>query len=462
MRTSIRRPAHDLRNTQASPRSAVRRPAIRAAAALGVVGVLTLSGCGGTTLDNITVGPGKGWPTTYHDARNSAASPVTGSRHLTLNWTRPIGGPAATATTVGPDGQMFVTTDLDTDCIAPTPAGGALFSFQMPTGRKRFCDPMGPSAIYSASAIDGATNVYVGDDGSMNSINALGQPRWRTPVAGVPISVQFTGDSHVLTVTQSGQIDVLNRQTGDRMAATFQLLGWPDPLAHPDLPRPADGQGLQDCATGGPQCAVANVSAIDPSGNFYATAWRPGSPVASLVALRYADKQIRQLWSADMLTNGSATSPALSSDGKTVYVGDNSGRLLAVDASNGHTKWVQPLGFSPQGAISEQDGLLIPGGNGGHLMALRDKGTGAEIAWERKDLQLSGQPVQTAGGTGYTVSPIGGALHLVTFDTTTGSTIASAVLPGAQGTTTGTSVGAKGQVVITTRVGEIYVFKPDK
>lgn len=462
MRTSISRLARDLRITQ-EPSPAVRHPAFRAAAALGVVGVLAVSGCGGTTLDNITVGPGKGWPSAFHDAHNSAASPVTGSRHLTLNWTRPIGGPVAAPTTIGPDGQLFVTTNLDTGCVAPTPTGGAVFGFQMPTGRKRFCDPIGPSAIYSGSAVDGATNVYLGDDGGATSINALGQPRWRTPVAGVPISVQFTGDSHVLTVTQFGQIDVLNRQTGDRMVPTFQLLGWPDFLAHPDLPRPPDGQGLPDCATGGPQCAVANVSAIDEnSGSFYATVWRPGSPVASLVALRYADKQIRQQWSADMLINGSATSPALSPDGKTVYVGDNCGRLIAVDASSGHTKWVQPLGFSPQGAISDQDGLLIPGGGDGHLMALRDRGASAEIAWERKDLRLSGQPVQTAGGTGYAVSPMGGALNLVTFDTTTGSTVASAVLPGAKGTTTGTSVGAKGQVVVTTRVGEIYVFKPDR
>jgi len=459
VRTSIRRPAHAPRSTA----TAVRRPAFRAAAALGVVGVLALSGCGGTTLDNITVGPGKGWPTTFHDGRNSAASPVTGSRHLALRWSRPIGGPAAAAATVGPDGEVFVTTHIDTGCIGQPGGIGALFGFQMPTGRKRFCDPLGPDAMYAASAIDGATNVYVGDDGGVYSMNNIGQPRWRTPVAGVPISVQFTSDSHVLTVTQSGQVDVLNRQTGDRMVPTFQLLGWPNFLAHPDLPLPPDGQGLPDCATGGPQCPVANVSAIDAaSGRFYATVWRPGSPTASLVALRYADKQIRQEWSADILVNGSATSPALSPDGKTVYVGDNSDRLIAVDASDGHPKWVQPLGFSPQGAISEQGGLLIPGGDDGHLMALHDKGTSAEIAWERKDLQLSGQPVQSAGSTGYVVSPMGGALNLVTFDTSTGSTVASAVLPDAQGTTTGTAIGAKGQVVVTTRVGEIYVFKPDR
>jgi outer membrane protein assembly factor BamB len=448
------------------PRTAVRRPAFRAAAtlsALSAVGALALSGCGGTKFDDITVGPGKGWPSAFHDGRNSATSPVTGSRHLALSWSRPIGGPAAAPTILGPDDQLFVTTDIDTSCVGVPHATGAIFSFQMLSGRKRACDEMGPDSIYAGSAVDGLANAYVGDDGGVYSMNALGQPRWRTPVAGVPISVQFTGDSQVLTVTQSGQIDVLNRQTGDPMVPTFQLLGEPNFLAHPDLPRPPDGDGLQDCATGGPQCPVANISAIDEStGRFYVTVWRPGSPTASLVALRYADKQIRQEWSADVLTGGCATSPTLSPDGKTVYVGDNSGRLLAADTSDGHTKWVQSLGFSPQGGISDDNGLLVPSGDDGHLMAIRDKGGSAEIAWERKDLTLRGRPVQTAGNTGYVVSPIGNELNLVTFDTTTGNTVASAVLPGAEGTTTGTSVGDKGDVVVTTRVGEIYVFKPEQ
>ena len=94
-------------------------------------------------------------------------------------------------------------------------------------------------------------------------------------------------------------------------------------------------------------------------------------------------------------------------------------------------------------------------------VALRDDGDKVRIAWERKDLQLRGRPAQTAGDTGYVVSPIGDALNLVTFDTRTGTTVASAVLPGAQGTTTGTSVGQKGEVVVTSRVGQIYVFKPE-
>lgn len=432
------------------------------AAVLALAGLVAV-GCGTGGLDNTSVGPGKGWPTAFHDAHNSATSPVTGSRQLILSWSRPIGGPVVNPTTVGADGQMFLTTTIDSDCVGNPGHNGAIFSFQILSGRKRFCNQLGAGARATASAVDGATNVYLGDDGGVDSFTALGQPRWRTPVAGVPVSAQFTGDGKVLTVTQLGQIDVLERQTGDRGVPTVQLLGEPDYLAHPDLPRPPDNQGLDDCATGGPRCPVANVSAVDQrTGRFYVTLWRPGTAVASLVALRYADREVRQDWSRDLLTKGSATSPALSADGTTVYLGDNDGQLIAVDAADGHPKWQRPLGFSPRGSISCDNGLLIPGGDEGHLIAVRDRGTTADIAWDRPDLPLRGRPAQAAGHTGYTVAAAGDVLELVTFDTRDGTTVASDVLPGAKGSTAGIAIGDRGEVVVTTHLGEVYAFKPQR
>ncbi|WP_431953153.1 PQQ-binding-like beta-propeller repeat protein [Nocardia lijiangensis] len=430
------------------------RSRVRVVAALAAMGALVSSACG-TDVDDITVGPGTGWPAAYHDGRNSGVSPVTGARSLTFSWSRPAAGPIEQPVTLGAEGQLFLTTRTANGC--------AILSFQMLTGRKRFCDVLGPNAISSPTAVDGVSNVYVGDDGAVSSYNYLGQPRWRTPVAGVPVSVQFTGDSRLLTITQSGQVDVLDRQTGLRTAPTVQLLGEPDFLDNPDLTRPASGQGLDDCATGGPQCPIANISAIDTStGRFYVTVWQPGSPRAALAALRYADNRIQQEWRVELLTEGSATGPALSADGGTVYVGDNSERLIAVDAADGRTKWVRPLGFTPSGGISVSgDGLIIPAGDEGYLLALRDTGEGAETVWERKDLALRGVPVQTAGDTGYTAAAIGDGLNLITFDTGTGATIDSDVLPGARGTTTGTSVGAQGEVVVATRIGEVFVFKPE-
>ncbi|MET7767769.1 PQQ-binding-like beta-propeller repeat protein [Nocardia sp. NPDC005366] len=425
------------------------------AAVLAALGAIVVTGCG-TDVDDITVGAGRGWPAAYHDGRNGGVTSVTGARRMALSWSRPSGGPIERPVTIGPEGQLFLTTR--------TPRGCAILSLQMPTGRKRFCDPLGPNTVSSPSVVDGVSNVYVGDDGAVNSFNYLGQPRWRTPVAGVPVSVQFTGDGKLLTVTQSGQVDVLSRQTGQRAVTTVQLLGEPDFLAYPALARPAPGQGLEDCPAGGPQCPVANISAVDAeSGRFFLTLWKPGKPVAALVALRYRDGKVVQEWSADLLTEGSGTSPAVSADGSTVYVGDNSDRLIALDAADGRTKWVRSLGFAPRGGISvSADGLIIPAGDDGYLLALRDNGDRSEIVWERKDLALRGIPVQTAGETGYTVAAIGTGLNLVTFDTSTGETIDSDVLPGGTGTTTGTSISAQGEVVLATRIGEVFTFAPER
>ncbi|MEV6058646.1 PQQ-binding-like beta-propeller repeat protein [Nocardia asteroides] len=428
------------------------RTRTRVVASLAAAGVVALAGCG-TDVDDITVGSGKGWPAVHHDGRNGGASPVAGAESMTLSWSRPVGGPIAQPLTIGPEGQMFVTTATG-NC--------AIFSFQMRTGRKRFCNPLGPSTIEAPTVVDAVSNVYVGDDGAVNSFNYLGQPRWRTPVAGVPVAIQFTGDGRVLTVTQSGQVDVLSRQTGGREVPTLQLLGEPDFLRLPGLTRPASGDGLDDCQTGGPRCAVANTTAVDPeTGRFFVTVWEPGKSAASLRAMRYADGKVAQEWSADMLTGGSATSPTLSGDGDTVYVGDNSGRLIAVNAEDGSTRWTHALGWIPSGGISVVDDVLVPAGDEGHLTALRDRGDRAELVWERKDLALRGIPVQTAGGIGYTVAAIGAGLSLITFDTSNGNTVDSDVLTGATGTTVGTSVGPEGEVVVATRVGEIFTFTPD-
>ncbi|MGW6728910.1 outer membrane protein assembly factor BamB family protein [Nocardia sp. NPDC055029] len=428
------------------------RTRTRVAASLAAAGVVALAGCG-TDVDDITVGSGKGWPAAHHDGRNGGASPVTGAESMSLSWSRPVGGPIAQPLTIGSEGQMFVTTSTG-NC--------AIFSYQMRTGRKRFCNPLGPSTIESPTVVDSVSNVYVGDDGAVNSFNYLGQPRWRTPVAGVPVAIQFTADGKLLTVTQSGQVDVLSRQTGGREVPTLQLLGEPDFLKLPGLTRPASGDGLDDCRIGGPRCAVANTAAVDPeSGRFFVTVWEPGKSVASLRGMRYADGKVAQEWSADMLTGGSATSPTLSGDGATVYVGDNSGRLIAVNTEDGSTRWTHALGWTPSRGISLVDDLIIPAGDDGYLMALHDRGDRAELAWERKDLALRGTPAQTSGGIGYTVAAIGAGLSLITFDTTTGNTVDSDVLPAATGTTTGTSVGPEGEVVVATRLGEIFAFTPD-
>ncbi|MFH5209669.1 PQQ-binding-like beta-propeller repeat protein [Antrihabitans sp. NCIMB 15449] len=430
--------------------------------ALAAVTALVSVGCGADDTPSDIFAAG-GWPGIHADARNSDTSTVEGSRSLSLSWSRPIGGPVAAYASIAANGQIFVTSKMDDGCN--------LFSFEMESGRKRFCSILGPGVIASTPIVDRETNIYVGDNGAVSSFNDHGQPRWRTPVVGTPISAQFTGDGNVLSVTQRGQVNVLERQTGLRVAPPFDLLPQPDPIQNPDLPVPLDDLGLQACFAGTAECPVANTPAIDlDTGRFFVTLWEPGAPVASLVALRYTggdSPKVTREWKSDILPGGSATTPDLSADRSTVYVNDNENTLYAVDAATGATKWTYDLGFTPLGSQStSDDGLIIPsGGEGGHLLALRDAGDRAELAWERTELVQAGVPAQAAGSTGYTVVRKGDGpdaeLALLTFDTTTGETLDEDTLPNAKGFTVGTSIGPKGEVLTPTLLGELFVFESD-
>ncbi|GAA4475839.1 PQQ-binding-like beta-propeller repeat protein [Rhodococcus olei] len=426
-----------------------------ATVSLAAVSVLVTAGCGSDSQVTDIYSSG-GWPAAHGDARNSDGSAVTGSRATSLAWSRPLGAPTSTHASIASTGQVFATTHSDNGCN--------LWSFQMESGRKRWCTRLGPGVSSSTPIVDRATNVYVGEDGAMNSFNEHGQLRWRTVVSGTPISAQFTGDGNLLFVTQFGIVSVLSPQTGKEIVPSYQLIPAPTVDQAENVPLPPAALGLDQCVTGSPACPVGGVPAIDlASGRFYLTVWRPGRPQADLVAMRYGDGALTEDWSSDAIPGGTTATPVLSADGTTVYVYDRSGALWALDAATGQPRWHHDLGFPAVGTPSvSPDGVIAAAGSGdGRLTGLRDRGDHAEVVWERKDLVQLGVPAQTAGGTGYTVVRDGtDRLAALTFDTATGATVDQDVLPGATGVSVGTSIGPDGEVLVSTLIGELFVLKP--
>jgi outer membrane protein assembly factor BamB len=425
--------------------------------ALATISAVVLSGCGGGAHVDDIFSAG-GWPGMHADARNSDTSPVTGSRDISLAWSRPLGGPVANYASVAASGQIFLT--------ARTEKGCNLFSFQMESGRKRWCRQLAPGVVASTPVVDGAANVYVGENGAMNSFNEHGQLRWRTPVVGTPLSAQFTGDGNLLFITQLGQISVLDPQTGQKVVASYDLIPPPSVADGANVDILPDDKGLSGCFFGSPDCPVANMPAIDlASGTFYFTFYAPGATEADLVAMKYSggdNPTISQEWSSDTLPGGSASSADLSADGSVVYINDNWGTVWAIDAATGDPKWSYDIGYAAAGSPSTSaDGLIIPaGGLDGHLLALQDKGDHAELAWERRDILHLGVPAQTAGSTGYSVIREGvDGLAALTFDTSTGETLDQDTLPGAKGFTVGTSIGPEGEVLTPTLLGELFVLR---
>lgn len=435
----------------------MRRALRSSAAALTTISALLLAGCGGDSGTGDVFGAG-GWPGMHSDARNSDTSTVTGSRSLDFQWSRPLGGPTVTNASVAANGQIFLTARTDNGCN--------VFSFQIDTGRKRWCTRVGPGSAVSTPVVDANTNSYVGEDGAMLSFDERGQMRWRTPVTGTPLSAQFTGDGNLLFVTQLGQVNVLDPQTGRSVAAPYDLIPPASYTQGANIDPLPNDLGLDDCAAGGPRCPVATPPAIDlESGRIVVTFWRPGAPQADLVALRYDGGErpaITEEWSTALLADGSASGPVLSRDGKSVYANDNAGHLWVLDTESGSLRWTYDLGYAVRGGPSVSDrGVIIPAGaENGRLLALRDRGDHAEVLWERADVVQRGAAAQTSGSTAYTVIRDGeNGLALLTFDTATGETLDRDTLPGASGSTTGTSVGPDGQVLTPTLIGELFVLK---
>ncbi|WP_089243100.1 outer membrane protein assembly factor BamB family protein [Rhodococcoides kyotonense] len=411
-------------------------------------------GSGSDTVDAFAPGA---WPAAHGDARNSSSTQHTGLSDTEFQWSRPLGGAVVSPVSIAANGQMFVGTYNDAGCN--------LFSFEIESGRKRWCNRVGPSAPTSTPLVDSVANVYVGDDGGFSSFNEHGQLRWRTPVYGVPRSAQFLGDGSVLAVTQLGQVNVFDTQTGALTVPIHDLIEPPAFLESPGTEFLPPNTGLDDCATGSAECPVGAAPAVDlDSGSIYLVLWRPGAIAPQLVSLSYdahATPSITEKWSSELLPAAVTSSPVLSADGTTVYVADVDGRLTAYDASNGASKWAYGAGFGSSASPSvSADGSIVPAGGDGLLQSIRDDGDHATQVWARDDLQQVGLPVQSADDVVHTVTRRGDELVLTSLDTNSGDTVSQRPLPGAEGFTVGTSVGPDGQLVTSTYLGEIFTYAP--
>jgi len=423
-------------------------------ATLAAVGMLTVAACssGSDTIDAFASGS---WPVAHGDARNSNSTEHTDLSGTEFDWSRPLGGTVVSPVSIAASGQMFVSSYTDSGCN--------LFSFDIDSGRKRWCNRLGSSVATVTPLVDSVANVYVGDDGGFSSFNEHGQLRWHVPVNGVPRSAQFLGDGSVLAITQLGQVNIVNTQTGKQTVPIHDLIEPPGFLDSPNTSFPPPDTGIDSCATGSEKCPVAAEPAVDlQSSRIYLVLWRPGAIAPQLVSLQYdanSTPAISEVWSSALLPAAVTSSPVLSDDGNSVYVADVDGRVNAYNTSDGSAKWTYGAGFGASGTPSvSADGNIIPAGGDGGLLSLSDDDDHASVVWSREDIEQLGIPVQTADGTALVINRRQDELLLDSIDTNSGETLASRPLPGATGFTVGTSIGPAGQVVTSTYLGEIFTY----
>jgi outer membrane protein assembly factor BamB len=401
---------------------------------------------------------GPGWSAVHADGRNSDYSAIPAASDVTLRWSVRIEGSLRVGPlpwtinlgpTVGPEGNLYVTS---------TAPGCHLRALDAATGEERWCaGELDLFAVVSSPLVDREGMLYIADGSGLHAFRPDGTRRWSTPLNGVPLSVQFTPDGHLVFVTNIGVVYLVDRGSG-------KVLGEPVELVPGGRWEPGDGLGA--CARGTAACPSANTIAVDPeSGTVFFTFWAPGSPAAGVRAMRYRPGEapsFEPLWESEALAGGTASSPTLSHDGRRVYVTDNAGFLHALDAASGSTVWSFPIGYAADGSASvSPEGIIIPaGGRGGVLVAVRDDGDRATLLWKRDDLRNRGIATQTAGDRVYaTVAADDHRCELVVLDARDGTILDRELLPGQDVFTVGTSVGADGTVFVASIVGGLHAYR---
>ncbi len=417
--------------------SSTRAPGALAVAALAML----LSACS-------VYGPG--WSAVHADGSNSDYSRVEAASDLVLAWQHVFSGRINLGPTSDADGRVYVTTGTDT-C--------PLHALDGASGAELWCsNEVNRDASISSPLLDGDGRLFLADSEAMHAFDRDGNVLWSTPINGVPLSAQFTPNGRVFFITNIGVIYVLRRDNGAPVLPPRELI--PGAVFDPTL--------VNACARGTANCPVANTPAIDTrTGAFYFTFWAPGASAAGLRAMRITEKPapaITPLWTNDALPGGSGSSPDISADGSRIYVTDNAGALHALDAATGEEIWSFTIGYASAGSPSTSpDGLLMPaGGANAHLLAVRDSGDHATLAWQRDDLVNRGIPTQTAGHRSYaTVAAQGFANDLVVIDTTSGAVLDREPIPGASILTVGTTVGLDGTVYVPTITGRLYAYRAE-
>ncbi len=425
----------------------LRRLLASASTALVVIG---LAGCGNTDswVDSTA---SAGWSAQYGDAANSSYTATGGASALRLTWSRSVKGELGAGAALGDGSYLAVN--------GQTAGGCSLMVWEVDNnGRQRWCTRMVLGGGFASPLFDQFDNLFIGQPGMMQSYPPTQWIRWRQNVIGMPTTARFLGGGQLLVVTHLGQVLVFDSHGGDVTGTPLDLVEGLDPT---DSTR-----GLVDCAHGLPQCPVAAPPAYAAAtGTIVVSLWQPGAKAPTLVGLRYHPGQTPLLtreWTSEAIPAGVLAAPVASADGNTVYVTGRDHRLWALKTSDGKVKWSAPLDFLPQTPPSvSPDGLVVVGGGPNtHLVALKDAGDQAEVAWRRDDVTPLSSSSQ-AGGVAYTVATDGpSGSSLLVFDPSDGHTLNSYPLPEADGFPVGVSVGHDRRVVVAMSSGQVYSFDP--
>jgi outer membrane protein assembly factor BamB len=356
-------------------------------------------------------------------------------------WTALEGSAVLTAPTMSPDGRtLYVTTgraaghsnlhafDLD---------GELLWQSEPWQDQQQGVDPC---AILSSAIVDDQGDLYIGDCNQLLAFRPDGSVKWVVPLPSIqagdwkaseaiPVNALttavFTREGHVLGVTNSGDVIVVDRATGRSMADPMRLPGRvPSMSTTVPMPASAFSGGLVDPEIRewvwqllfGGAMRSANTPAVDlESGRIFVAATSMTEGKGALYALDLVEKETTleiSIASATEMGPGSGSSPSLSPSGDAVYISDEDGVFYAVDAESGELRWqVQTKSTSAAAAVGRNGDIYSLQAHGPALVAITQEG---RIRWQ-SDVQalvdaalppswLLGDPVAIGNGNPTVVS----------------------------------------------------------
>lgn len=393
---------------------------------------------------------GAGWSATHGDAGNTDFSKTAIPKQVELSWFRKFDGTINLGASFGDDGTVYITTSGE---------GCHLYALDEATGKTKWCnDDLNEFAVASGVLIDRNQRLFIADNRRMYALDKKGNTIWKVDIDGFPFSAHFTQTGRLIFITHVGTIYVLDRKTGKTVLPPTRLSNSSETPAFD--PRA--------CMRGTKDCPCANTPAFDPvSGTLYLTFWYPDADAAALVAMRYTEAPeplLETIWRNYDLPGGSASSPDLSADGRTVYVNDNVKSIHAIDTRTGTRRWSFDIGYAPGGSQSTSPaGYIIPGGgDGAKLMCVRDDGTNASLVWKSDTVENRGIVAQAANDLIIATRKLGTrAYELVIADVRDGHIYDNDVLPGRPLFSVGTTVGRDGLIAVPTFNGYLYMFRKE-
>lgn len=281
--------------------------------------------------------------------------------------------------------------------------------------------------IDSSPALDGSGDIYIGNDSALISrYNPSGTRVWVNTLDGNIEGKPFVSDieSRVYVVTDNGTLYSLRRDTGAVVwsfnigpsAVDFDYTSSPVAVYDSAL---APGDNIIYVGSQDGSLYVVRDDGLTP---FLVRQFSPPAdsirstpavnPVNGDVYFGSDDNNVYAVTAAGIgrwavLTGGDVvSSPAVTGDGRTVYVGSNNGRLyiisLNADGTVNNTQTYPPSGDSAIGAIQSSptiasDGAVIFGSDDGHLYALN---TDRSLRWKYPALGSLGAAIRSKPAIG--------------------------------------------------------------